>query len=361
MNLSAVEGHNVLYNGQTQAGAPRLAGTAPVHPVKALKNPVQRFRRDANSGIGDGKHRLTVFTSGGDGDLSAGAVVLDAVFHQVEDDLLEPAGGEGGGALVAGDGEGDLLLLGLQIQQICRLLSGGQQGSGAALLLNRHRVQLGDFEDVIDEGDEPVHLHPNEGEKALLVLRLGDHPGGEHVGKALDGGEGGLELVGDIGGEVTADVLRPLELGDIGQEDGGAHPLPLVLLPRDGGEEEAQAAPRHGQIVHIQHHLGLLAVALFHSLPQTTAAGGEKQPGEVAGVLRHPEQLPSGPVAGQKSALLVQQEQALVHTVQDEVYLVPLAGQAVDGIPQPLHQLVDVAQDGPQLVIPPVGVQTGGL
>ena len=166
--------------------------------------------------------------------------------------------------------------------------------------------------------------------------------------------------MGDIGGEVGPDAFGGLDLGHVGDEDGGAHILPLILPPGDGGEEEAQAAPGQGQVVHVQHDRALLLVALLGGLPQAAAAGEHQESRGIAGgVLRNAEEAPGGPVAGQEPAVLVQQEETLVHAVQNEVDFVPLRSEVVDGAAQPLHQFVDIAQDGAQFIIPAESVQCG--
>lgn len=66
------------------------------------------------------------------------------------------------------------------------------------------------------------------------------------------------------------------------------------------------------------------------------------------------------PVDGQHVPRLVQQDQPLVHAVQNQAHLVPLCGDGLDIAAQTLHQLVNVAQDGAQLVVGLVVLQPGG-
>lgn len=66
-------------------------------------------------------------------------------------------------------------------------------------------------------------------------------------------------------------------------------------------------------------------------------------------------------VDGQYAAALVQQDQTLAHAVQDESHLVPLGGDGLNVTAQPLHELVDIAQDGPQLVVGLEFLQDRGL
>ena len=156
--------------------------------------------------------------------------------------------------------------------------------------------------------------------------------------------------MGHVGGKLAADPLRLFQLGDVGDEDGGTHRLALVLPPGHRGDEHPQGAGALGQGVHVQHHAGVLLLALLDGLPQAAAAGEQQGP-IVLLPLGEAEDGPCRPVDGQHLAVLVQQDQALGHAVQNEGHLVPLVGDGLDVAPQPLHQLVDVAQDGPQLVV----------
>ena len=49
----------------------------------------QRILRDAHARVADGEHRVVLLTAEMHRQCSAGQVVLDAVFHQVENDLVQ--------------------------------------------------------------------------------------------------------------------------------------------------------------------------------------------------------------------------------------------------------------------------------
>ena len=100
-------------------------------------------------------------------------------------------------------------------------------------------------------------------------------------------------------------------------------------------------------------------LGLLDGLPQTAAAG--EQQGTVL-IFAHgqAEEGAGCPVDGQNAAVLIQQDQPLVHAVQDQAHLIPLSGDGLDVAVQTLHQLVDVPQDGPQLVVGLIGLQGGG-
>lgn len=114
-------------------------------------------------------------------------------------------------------------------------LPGYAQNVGMLLALgNGDRLQLGELENVVDQIDQPVDLHTDHGDKTLLILRRGHHTGGEHVGKAFDGGQRSFELMRDVGGKFAADAFRFFQLGHVGDQDGRAHPLALILAAGDG-------------------------------------------------------------------------------------------------------------------------------
>ena len=98
---------------------------------------------------------------------------------------------------------------------------------------------------------------------------------------------------------------------------------------------------------------------LLNGLPQAAAAG-EEQGAVVLLPIGEAKQGAGRPVDGQHVARLVQQDQPLVHAVQDEAHLVPLCGDGLNIAAQALHQLVNVAQDGAQLVVGLVLLQPGG-
>ena len=104
----------------------------------------------------------------------------------------------------------------------------------------------------------------------------------------------------------------------------------------------------------------MFLLAVVDGLPEPAAAG-EQQRAVVLLPLGEAEQGAGGPVDGQHIAALIQQDQALVHAVQNQTHLVPLVGNGLDVAPQLLHQLVNVAQDGTQLIVRLESLQPGGL
>ena len=156
--------------------------------------------------------------------------------------------------------------------------------------------------------------------------------------------------MGDIGGKLRADAFGSLQVCHIGDEDRGSHILALKLPPGHWRDKQAQAAGVVVECVHLQHDGRILFPGLSDGLPETAAAG-EKKRSVLISICRKAEESPGRPVGRQYIALLIQENQTLVHTVQNQAHLVPLFLDGLDIAAQPLHQLVNVAQNGPQLVV----------
>ena len=204
--------HDVADDRQSQPGAAGVAGTGPVHPVEALEDPVEVAARHPDAVVGDEQPDDPVdgVVDGFDEHLGAGRGVLDGVVEQVEHGRhqlasvphqlkvgghLEPYRDAG---LLGGRGDPALGL--------------GDDGEYADRLELRVITELdpAQLEQVVHRPADPV--------------RLDDHPGGEpchhlevrltadRLGQQTERPDRGLELVGDVGDEVTSDGLgAPLE------------------------------------------------------------------------------------------------------------------------------------------------------
>ena len=81
--------HSVPDDGEPQAAAAAFSGTGLVHPVKAVKNMGQVFFGDADARVLHLQHRLVFPGKEPQADAAAPDVILDAVFGQVENDLVD--------------------------------------------------------------------------------------------------------------------------------------------------------------------------------------------------------------------------------------------------------------------------------
>ena len=76
-------------DGKAQAAAAGLPGAGFVHPVEPLENVAQGLRGNAHAGVGYPQKGGILPDPQAYGDGAAGLVVFDAVFNQVEDDLVQ--------------------------------------------------------------------------------------------------------------------------------------------------------------------------------------------------------------------------------------------------------------------------------
>jgi len=107
---AAVKLHDVLDNGEAEAGSPLVPAAPGIDPVEALENARQSFRGNPRAVIVDA--HLQHFAGGrrGDGHRRAGWSVFDGIVEEVEQHLFEAAAvSEGRGVWQAGVVEGDPL------------------------------------------------------------------------------------------------------------------------------------------------------------------------------------------------------------------------------------------------------------
>ena len=224
---------------------------------------LQRVLGNAHARIADGEHRIVLLTAKMHRQRSAGQVVFDAVFHQVEDDLIQVVfQNQDGGVLVQLQAEGHTRPAGVRPKHLrhplhrgrhiddLALLGLGGFGSGEGEKLGGHAVQaVGLVADVRYKFLHRVHVH--------VVLQNG-------IGEQLDGGEGRFQLVGGVGDKLTALALR------------GLQPLRQVV----------EFLPQHGQLVAAAHvHLvGIIPLPDHahggHDPVQTTGKGVGKGDGK---------------------------------------------------------------------------------
>ena len=237
--VGPVEGRPVLDNGQSQTGASDGFGVALVHPVEPLKDPALVLRRDTDARVRYRELRAPVGAGDGDSDPAPRTIVLDGVVAQVADHLVQKLAHardphrsarhlQGDLPLDSGGGQAAGHLLGQVVQvHLLRL-------EGAAPF-----IQLGQAEDVLHQADHALGLAVDVVCEAGDVLRL-DQPALDDLRNAGDGGEGGLELMRYIGGELPAQLLPLFPLGDIQDDQHGAGHL--AVLNHGVGQQLAAAA-----------------------------------------------------------------------------------------------------------------------
>ncbi len=138
-------------------------------------------------------------------------------------------------------------------------------------------VDLGEVEQIIDQGQQPVGALPQHGD-ALLVARAQDVGQAENMRQADNGVHRGAQFVAHIGHEFVAaaiglenQLFGALALGNVARHLGNADYLALGIADRRYGQRDvnqpAVARPAHGlEMVdrHAAAHLGKDFVLLFH-------------------------------------------------------------------------------------------------
>ena len=175
-------------------------------------------------------------------------------------------------------------------------------------------VHAGEVDDVLDEGQQPRGLGADAGIKPRLVPRL--HKAGlKQLRRPHDGVQRGLELVGDVRGELAPELLCPAALRDVeGQQHGPA--------ARDGAG---------GELV-LQAHAfydGLRTVSGAHTFQQRAQLRAAVHGQDVLAhaVLPRAEELSRGRVYAQDPALRVQEDEALRHAARHGLELAPASAQ----------------------------------
>ena len=234
---AAVEVGVLQGDGQPQPGASQGASARGLGPVEAVE--------DLGHDVGAHTHPVVTYPQGdgvgggGHGDVDDAALgVLNGVGDQVAHDPLHAGDVHlGGGGLVAqvevdlGPRGGDVDLDGRQDppDHLTQVLLADPQ-------LHPARVDPGDLQQVGQHGLEAVHLVVEQLGRAPRqgVLDLGAR-GVELVGGHTDGGQGGAQLVGDVGDEQALHGGQGGVALDLGLEggghgvEGGGQPRQLVL------------------------------------------------------------------------------------------------------------------------------------
>ena len=245
-DLAAHQLHQLLDDAQPQAGALDVAVLLLIYPPESVEDigdvlllhPLPRVL-----------HRIPdphpvyrpALTPDGEGD-GALTGVLDRVAQQVDEDLLDahlvPAEHAGDGGVHV-ELELQALLLGLDPYHVDDLREEGPGLIGDVDALHLSGLDLGDVQDVVDEGQQQL-AGPLDIPGVLRHL-LGDVLPQDDLVEADDGVDRGADLVAHAGEEV---VLRPVQLLDLLLLLLGEGVL-LLIHPVEEHEQHAGQQPDH--------------------------------------------------------------------------------------------------------------------
>src|SRR6266478_4457361 len=260
-NAAAVGLDEMFGNGQAESGAADLAGTSDIHTIETFKNARLIGLGNTDAGVRDGEFDFAGVRRGAEHDLAAGRGVLDRIVEQILQNFGEtPAVRR------------DIRQPVLQIHGNAKVFFGGGTLSGfnAAfhkmrdaqalnLELKPVRIHFGKPEQIVGKAGKPARMLENDLQKADAILRVVNGTGKERFREALDGGEGSLQFVGDIGDEIATDAFELAQFGDVVQNDDGAG----GLRGGDGsdGDGEESLAQRAGDDLGFDARLSLQDLA----------------------------------------------------------------------------------------------------
>ncbi|EAU64887.1 hypothetical protein STIAU_5392 [Stigmatella aurantiaca DW4/3-1] len=237
----------VLDDGQAQAGSPHVPAATFVHPVEALEDAGQVLGLDAHARVLDAHHAAPVLLGPPDVHPPTGRGVFDGVVEQVEEHLLD-------GPLIAPGAQvrrhmqlqANVLALGLRFDRVGGPGGRDREGHVGEPELHLARFEPGQLQQVLDELGEALGLAVDD------LHHLGGHggvlqgPGLKCLRIAADGGDGGAQLVGDVGHEVLAHIFQPAQFGDVIEDGGAARQVPAERRHPDGEREGEE--PLQGQL-----------------------------------------------------------------------------------------------------------------
>ncbi len=355
----------MLDDGKPQTGAAQPAAAAFVDAVEALEHALLRLFRDADAGVRDRQDHAAVLRPHKDVRTAALHVVFDCVVQQVQHQLRHAVGVRVQKAVVPLHPDGDLLFLRLHRERFGDLAGNHQQADAPAVYLRRPRLQLGELEDVADQADHPLRLLPNQLQVAPALGRVVHDAGLHQLRKSLDGGQGGLELVGGVRKEFGANLLRAPDGGHVGNQQDHAAGLVHALFLRHG---------RHGNPKHpLVCGDGKVEDGRL-PLPQRKLrrVGDFRVPGQAEQVLVHQVALRAekgrgAPVQNQDAPGAVQHRHALRHVVEQVADPPALHGEVGKGAGDFAGQRVDFVHNRDELLIArraqvfPVSARVEGL
>lgn len=208
-------------DGEAEAGAAFLAaGAGAVDTVESFEEVGDVFLGDAGAGVLDGKGGALFVAGEGEVDLPFLAVVFHGVAEEIKKGLPHALGIEGKWCRVDVGDEGDLAFVGEGADEFDNFV--GEVGEVAvfAVEVELAGVDLGEFEEGIDEGAH-VLGGVHAGLEGVLVFLGGAFAAECELRFGEDDGDGGSHFVRGIGGETDLVLEGGFEFFEGVVEDGG--------------------------------------------------------------------------------------------------------------------------------------------
>jgi len=227
----------------------------------------------------------------------------------------------------------------------------GRDGHGPQAEGPPPELQIGEREEVVDQPAEALGVPVDDGEEPAPRRRIVPGAAEERLRVALDGGEGGPELVRHVGHEVSPDHLEPAELRHVVEDEDEAERL-SVHSPQAGPVrlERAPLAAAEGHVA--RHHRGA-GTELASQLGQCGIAGQLRERAALAVELgRDVEDLPRAPVQQHDAAVEVRDQHALHHPAENRLDPLSLDAQLGDGRGHAPSHLAELRLEETELVTP---------
>ena len=232
-----VLGRDMFADSQTQAAAAGRFVAAFVHAIETLKDALLLIFRNADPGVVDGEAHVTVAARmDGHEDFAAFFVVFHGIVDAIHDELVEKrlvSVHENG---LGVDADGDVFRGGLRRDDACGVFGGRLHvdrfpRDGRLAFFHARKVH-----DGLDEAEHAVRFVQNAPGKQFRVVFARDEAARNHFGKAADGGERGLELMGDVRGKFAAHFFGGMRQAHVVEHDEKPR---LVVGEIDGNEGNA--------------------------------------------------------------------------------------------------------------------------
>src|SRR5215207_10392375 len=237
----AVHLYYLIAYGQPQTATPARAGAVFVYPVKTLEELAEILLGDADARVLDAHGQgggVLVYL---DVDPGAWVGVLDGVVHQVEEDLVELLHIADAPVLAdVAEVDADPEPLGFGLYGLYGGKDDGAEVGWTDLELVLPGIHLGEGHELLDHPPYAPELLVGQLERPVLQRVEPVARPLEQTYRALDGGEGGPELVREVRHESRLGLLQRSVLGYVpdGQDDAG---VPVVRRTVRG----ASFAPVH--------------------------------------------------------------------------------------------------------------------
>ena len=151
------------HKGKAKPYAAYLPAAGFIHPEKGLEDALPAVCGDAGAGICNAQHSSLIFLPQGDTHRAAGAVIFDAIFHQIEHQPVDQRIAAHHAKLLAVLLQGDAIFLSKRGQIGQDLLHQRRKGD---LVGMGNRLQIAHFQQRAHKGGQAVQMLP----QGVLVL-----------------------------------------------------------------------------------------------------------------------------------------------------------------------------------------------